>query len=282
MAEANRAVTGKPVGETFVSRYWVVLMIATVLILSALCLHALWAFWPTTPGEEAAALSQDVRFLGANLTVRSEVLIFIVVAVAGALGGLIHTVRSLSWYVGNRFLKWSWVPFYLMLPVVGALLATVFYVVLRGGLFSGQTATDDVNAYGFVALAALTGMFSEQATEKLKTVFAALFTDTEAGKDHVDAGPPAIASTAAADVTAETATLTGMLDPRGRETTYWFEYGPTGQRTEEQTTSGAGEQSVRAEIAGLTAGTEYRFQLVARSTAGESRGTQTAFTTLDS
>ena len=63
---------------------------------------------------------------------------FITVAIAGGLGGLIHIIRSFTWYVGNRSYVWSWVPYYLLLPVVGALAGTVFYLVLRAGLFSPQ------------------------------------------------------------------------------------------------------------------------------------------------
>jgi hypothetical protein len=49
-------------------------------------------------------------------------------------------------------------------------LAMIFYVVVRGGFFSPQTTFENTSPFGFAALAALVGLFSEQAVLKLKTV----------------------------------------------------------------------------------------------------------------
>jgi hypothetical protein len=46
----------------------------------------------------------------------------------------------------------------------------IFYVVVRGGFFSPQTTFESTSPFGFAALAALVGLFSEQAVLKLKTV----------------------------------------------------------------------------------------------------------------
>lgn len=274
------------VGRTCVPRSGIVLLLLTVLILSALSLYALWSFWPTSTPAGTAPPSERVTFLWVHMTLRSEVMLFVVVAVAGALGGLIHTLRSLSWYVGNRHLRWSWLPFYLFLPLVGATLATVFYLTLRGGLFSSSTTTAQVNAYGFSAVGALSGLFSEQATEKLRTVFTALFTDAKQGQDHVAPaeGPPlvTVGTTAA---TGSGATLTAGLDPRGQETTFSFEYGTSpayGQTTGPQKASGAGQRTVRAEVTGLIPATRYHFRLVASNSAGVTEGQDQTFTTLGS
>ena len=92
------------------------------------------------------------------------------IILAGALGSLVHTVRSVYWYVGNRQLKWSWVVKYVLQPFAGSALAMIFYVVVRGGFFSPQTTPENTSPFGFAALAALVGLFSEQAVLKLKTV----------------------------------------------------------------------------------------------------------------
>ena len=39
--------------------------------------------------------------------------LFVVVGFTGALGGLIHTARSLYEYAGNRILRRSWLPMYI-------------------------------------------------------------------------------------------------------------------------------------------------------------------------
>jgi hypothetical protein len=61
------------------------------------------------------------------------------------------------------------------MPVVGAMLGQLFYVILRAGLISPSTPTTDVSPYGFAAIAALGGLYSAQALEKLKTVFETIF-----------------------------------------------------------------------------------------------------------
>lgn len=180
---------GSDVGAEWVSRRAVVGLLTVVLLVAALLLYCTWAFWPSAPapGARAPTLDQHTRvaFLGTEISVTRDVVLFVIVATAGALGGLIHTIRSLSWYVGNRYLRWSWVPFYLLLPVVGASGATVFYLVFRAGLFSPSTSTTDVNPFGFAAVASLVGLFSEQALEKLQDVFGSLLAPARAGSDTI-------------------------------------------------------------------------------------------------
>lgn len=118
-----------------------------------------------------------------------EVKPILLVAVAGAIGGIIHTLRSLYWYIGNRDLVWSWVPKYLLQPFVGGALGVVFYVVTRGGLFQSSADVKDVNLYGFSAVAALVGLFSEQALEKLRTVATTFFSPAPKGEDHASPKP---------------------------------------------------------------------------------------------
>jgi hypothetical protein len=85
-------------------------------------------------------------------------------------------------------------------------------------------------------------------------------------------------------VGATTATLTGSIDPRGRATTWWFEYGTTtrfGSRTPSRSAgSGVGIRAVAAPLTGLTAGRVYHYRLVARSDAGTSGGARATFTTV--
>jgi hypothetical protein len=93
--------------------------------------------------------------------------------VAGALGSYIHLATSFIDYAGARTLGQSWGWWYLLRPSIGAALALVVYFVLRAGLISGagDSATANLNPYGVASLAALSGMFSKQATEKLRDTF---------------------------------------------------------------------------------------------------------------
>jgi tryptophan-rich sensory protein len=173
-------------GAGFVPRSVVVLLPIVTTALAVLILYSLWAFWPKTGAGGKLRDPQTVNYFGWTHKISLEILLFLVVALAGALGGLIHTIRSASWYVGNRRLRWSWLPFNLMLPVIGALAGTVFYLVLRAGLFSPSSSVTTVSPFGFTAVAVLAGLFSEQAMEKLKDVATQLFAERPVGEDHVE------------------------------------------------------------------------------------------------
>lgn len=174
-------------GSGFMPRSAVVLITVVVAASGILTLYSLWSFWPLTPATgETPTSHQTVDYFAWQPDVSREKLFFIVVALGGALGGFIHTLRSLSWYIGNRQLRWSWLPFNLMLPVIGALAGTVFYVVLRAGLFSSSSNVDAASPFGFTAVALLAGLFSEQAMEKLRLLASELFAQQPQGEDHVE------------------------------------------------------------------------------------------------
>ena len=93
------------------------------------------------------------------------------------------------------------------------------------------------------------------------------------------------AAAAASSVTSEIATLTGVVDPHGVQTTYHFKYGPTAgmglSTAETNAGAGDGEQPVATQVQGLMAGRTYYVQLVATSVDGTVRtGAQGTFETV--
>jgi hypothetical protein len=66
---------------------------------------------------------------------------------------------------------------------MGAILAVIFYFVVRGGFFSPQASFEFTSPFGFAALSALVGLFSSQATLKLKEVAETIFTKPGPGTD---------------------------------------------------------------------------------------------------
>ena len=166
------------VGKGFVPKWWIVAFTIMLLLLGALLLYSLWELWPSGLTKVSRNPERSrVTYFGMTFDVATETLFFAIVALAGALGGLVHTIRSFSMYVGTRYLLWSWIPFNLLLPAVGALGGTVFYLVFRGGLFSTSTTPTDANPYGFAAVSALVGLFSEQAIEKLRHIAKEMFAE---------------------------------------------------------------------------------------------------------
>jgi len=89
---------------------------------------------------------------------------------------------------------------------------------------------------------------------------------------------PAVWLTSSSNVSGDSATLNGQVDPQGNSTTYYFEYGPStafGSTTNQQTITSA--QSVSATINGLQANTTYYFRLVAQSTCGANKSSIFSF-----
>lgn len=157
--------------------------------LSALLVYLVVAFWPQI-STSGTATSGNISFFGWSISAGVDERLFVIVPVTGAIGGILHALRSLYQYVGNRQLRRSWLLMYLSVPLVGALLALLFYIVLRGGLVTTQASSTDLNIYGFAAIAALVGLFSEQATVKLRNIFEALFTKSESASDPLKTEPP--------------------------------------------------------------------------------------------
>jgi len=95
------------------------------------------------------------------------------------------------------------------------------------------------------------------------------------------AGP--LAATEPAQVSGVNVLLTCTVDPVGRATTWWFELGPTtayGTTTVVKSAgSGRGAVTVSQSVVGLSPGAEYHVRLVARSSAGTTRGADVVFRT---
>jgi hypothetical protein len=109
---------------------------------------------------------------------------------------------------------------------------------------------------------------------------------TTYGQDETfttEAGQSPLGTTGAASgVSVGEATISGTIDPQGKETSYRFEYGTsTGYGTQAFGTvlPEQGEQTVTLSLRGLEAGTTYHYRLVVSNPAGTSEGQDETFTT---
>ncbi|KRB46534.1 hypothetical protein ASD90_22650 [Terrabacter sp. Root181] len=164
-------------------------IIATLMALTAaFALYALWSFWPAPlPAASATAVPGPTTFtyFRWDTTLTRDQQYFVIVAVAGVIGAMLHGLRSLAKYVGERKFVRSWIASYLLLPFVGAIIATIVYLVLRAGLLPGANSASQPDPFGITAIAALVGWFSAQAAEKMKDVFQTLFKAPDAGSDSI-------------------------------------------------------------------------------------------------
>ncbi len=107
-----------------------------------------------------------------NLIIIPDSMAIIAVLFCGAFGGLIHSMRSFYAHLINLTLRNRDLPKFILRPFSGAILALIFYFVLRAGL--GQPGPGNSNAGSsiifYCAIAAVVGMFTDQTVEKLKKV----------------------------------------------------------------------------------------------------------------
>jgi hypothetical protein len=136
----------------------------------------------------AETRSREVTFLFGEFSIdlsRSTGLI-VLALLMGAIGGFIHASTSFASYTGNRQLKWSWMWWYGLRLFIGAALGGLTYFALRGGFLGQQGDTARVDPYGVAALAALAGLFSKQAIDKLEEVFDVLFRSQRGDEERAD------------------------------------------------------------------------------------------------
>jgi hypothetical protein len=176
------------------------------LVVAVALVYFLMQVWPPSVAAGATGAANqlpNVQIFGLTFALSLDSRLFAIVALAGAIGGMLHALQSLTWYAGNRTLRRSWVLMYCVMPVSGALAGVIFYIVLRAGLLSTSATTSDASPFGFAAVAALVGLFLAEALEKLKSVFTTLFAAAPIGGNHTPAA-------------ADTVRVTGFTPASGR------------------------------------------------------------------
>jgi hypothetical protein len=129
----------------------------------------------TTTAIAANDETRQIALFGSVVTLTPDTALLLLVVVTGALGSYVHAATSFATFVGNRKFTITWMWWYLLRLFIGVVLALLFYLAVRGGVLSAQAQSGAVNPYGIAALAALVGLFSKQATDKLREVFESLF-----------------------------------------------------------------------------------------------------------
>lgn len=134
----------------------------------------------TTPTPPSNCDRLPVRVIGTyTWTVTPEVQRVLLVLLAGALGALIHVMRSFIYHTGIGDFKSDWTWFYLFHALTGSTLALGVYMVIRGGFLQTAQQVDPINPFSFTALAIIVGAFSDNAWTKLKQIAETVFTPSD-------------------------------------------------------------------------------------------------------
>ena len=134
-----------------------IIIAAYLFVVSVILIISAAGFWPSE------SQANDEKHLLA------------IVAIFGALGSMVHALRSFNWHVVLRG-KWgpNWLLRYVLLPPTGAAIALVFYAIVRAGFYSPAQGGTESLPWIIAAVAALVGMFREAAASKLKDLAQAI------------------------------------------------------------------------------------------------------------
>jgi hypothetical protein len=155
------------------SKVGVVALGLYLVSISILLVYLIFEFWPTYELDGSIAIRDSTITLfgsAVRFTASIEVRLILLVLVSAALGSYVHAATSFADFVGNRRLSSSWVWWYVLRMFIGASLALIFYFALRGGLLTAGAGASNISPFGVTAVAAMVGLFSKQATDKLEGV----------------------------------------------------------------------------------------------------------------
>lgn len=137
-----------------------------------------WAWFNVQLSDQTAGPGPWINF---------NAIVFLLVALSGFLGSMIHIGTSFGNFIGSEQFKSSWIPWYFMKPFTATGVALIMYFVLRAGLLNAGGSAQ-LNLYGLVTLSALAGLFTDKATIKLEEIFMVIFKPEDKRPDKLEKG----------------------------------------------------------------------------------------------
>lgn len=182
----------QPVQTEGVGTFSILVFELYFLFLGIGTIYVLWTIWPY------AGAPAIVRVFGFPIDFKNDIdaRLLAIAVLSGLLGALVHAITSLTTYLGNREFYGSWVPWYVLRPMIGMSLGLLFYLIVRGGVVNASGA-NAVNPFGVAAISGFAGLFSKQTVDKMRDTFEHLFgvTGDKDRKDPLTPRPGAAADT---------------------------------------------------------------------------------------
>lgn len=151
---------------------------------------------------------------------------------------------------------------------------------------TGLTGTSDISVSAdLIGLATDTTYYYRISTNNIK---GAVDGEDKTFKTAAVTNAPVVTTSAARDVKASSATVGGTVNPNGKATTYYFQYGTTtaygatAPAMSQSAGSGTSSVPVTTSISGLKANTTYNYRIVAVNSDGTSNGANMTFKTISS
>jgi hypothetical protein len=107
--------------------------------------------------------------LGGHVMGSLDLGMFLFALAFGGLGATAHCLYYFTGAVGSKSSGFGWnrLGWFGPQPILGAILAALLYVVIRGGLLSTSSGASAVNMFGVAAIGALAGLAAPKAYQLL-------------------------------------------------------------------------------------------------------------------
>jgi hypothetical protein len=140
-----------------------------------------WA-WSTVSRAAVAKQAISAHFLTVPFRLSPEAGVIMIVALMAVVGSVVATMQAFTNRAGHETLERGFLWWYLLRPIVAALLGVAFYLVVIAGLLSASG--NSVPALvGAAAIGALAGLFTDQVLTKLRRALGQFeYTDAASGK----------------------------------------------------------------------------------------------------
>lgn len=160
------------------SRSTTAILLVYFMILGVLSIDIILSVWPAAASlSENRTVSMLMNLFTVNLN--AELTFLLIVIFSGIIGAFVQSLSSIAIHQSRKDLGAEWSIWYLTRPFVGAALALALYFLLRGGFLGLGTDPSSINVYGIAGLSGISGMFTNQATQKLRDVAEALLKTEE-------------------------------------------------------------------------------------------------------
>lgn len=131
--------------------------------------------------NETGEILNDINHnfaLANNSKIHREFQLILLSLLFGVIGSTVHALSSLINYVGTTRYNHNWFLWYLGRPVIGGIIALIFYVIIRGGILSVNAQPGDLNYFGIAAISVIAGLLATEGTQKIRDIFSTLFGTT--------------------------------------------------------------------------------------------------------
>ena len=128
--------------------------------------------------NETAEAINDINHnfaLVSNSKIHREFQLILLSLLFGLIGSTVHALSSLVTYVGTTRYHHNWFLWYLGRPIIGGIIALMFYVIIRGGILSVNAQPADLNYFGIAAISVIAGLVATEGTKKIRDIFMTLF-----------------------------------------------------------------------------------------------------------